>query len=68
MNNETLINNYKKDLKSDLIKNSRMQFRGDKTYEDFVSLVKDLDNSLKTKEFSFLFRSFSYNNQSILQS
>ena len=45
-----------------------MQFRGDKTYEDFVSLVKDLDNSLKTKEFSFLFRSFSYNNQSILQS
>ena len=46
MKNETLINQYKKDLKSDLIKNSRMQFQGDKTYEDFVSLVKELEVKL----------------------
>lgn len=61
MKNETLINQYKKDLKSDLIKNSRMQFQGDKTYDDFVSLVKELDNDFQTKEFTFLFRNFSYN-------
>jgi len=68
MNNEMLIKKYKKDLKSDLIKNSREQFLKDKTYEDFAILVEDLDNHLSTKEFSFLFRNFSYNNQSILQS